>query len=92
MKGCYNGLQVHLKKENEDLHFNHCMAHVLNLVVADSTMKLLQAEDLFGLVEETAVFLSSSHKRIAVWQKENILFMNILQGAKNRNNEVVEQG
>lgn len=70
MKGCYNGLQAHLKKDNEDLIYTHCMAHVLNLVVADSTVKLLQAENLFGLVEESAVFLSSSHKRMAVWEKE----------------------
>ncbi|CAH0557837.1 unnamed protein product [Brassicogethes aeneus] len=70
MKGCYNGLQAYLKKENKDLIYTHCMAHVLNLVVADSTVKLLQAENLFGLVEESALFLSSSHKRMAVWEKE----------------------
>lgn len=70
MKGCYNGLQAHLKKENKDLIYTHCMAHVLNLVVADSTVKLLQAENLFGLVEESAVFLSSLHKRMVVWEKE----------------------
>lgn len=70
MKGCYNGLQAHLKQDNEELLCTHCMGHVLNLVVADSTVNLLQAENLFGLVEETTVFLSSSYKRIAVWEKE----------------------
>lgn len=70
MKGCYNGLQAHLKQDNEELLYTHCMGHVLNLVVADSTVNLLQAENLFGLVEEMAVFLSSSYKRIAVREKE----------------------
>lgn len=70
MKGCYNGLQAHFKKANENMIYTHCMAHVLNLVVADSTVKLLQAENLFGLVEESAVFLSSSYKRMTVWEKE----------------------
>lgn len=45
------------------------MAHVLNLVVADSTVNCLQAENLFGLVEETACFLSQSYKRMTVWEE-----------------------
>ena len=28
MKGCYNGLQAHLKDENPDLIFMHCMGPV----------------------------------------------------------------
>ena len=44
------------------------MGHVLNLVVADSTVHLLQAENLFGLVED--FLLSSCYKRMAVWEKE----------------------
>uniref|UniRef100_A0A6P7H0E8 Uncharacterized protein LOC114349311 n=1 Tax=Diabrotica virgifera virgifera TaxID=50390 RepID=A0A6P7H0E8_DIAVI len=39
MKGCYNGLQAHFKKANENMIYTHCMAHVLNLVVADSASK-----------------------------------------------------
>ena len=70
MKGCYNGLQAHLKDANPDLIFTHCMGHVLNLVVAESSGKILQSENLFGLVQETAVFLSTSCKRMAVWQKK----------------------
>nr|CAI5851138.1 unnamed protein product [Callosobruchus analis] len=70
MKGFYNGLQAHFKKANENMIYTHCKAHVLNLVVADSTVKVQQAENLFGLVEEPAVFLSSSYKRMAVWEKE----------------------
>lgn len=70
MKGFYNGLQAHFKKANKNIIYTHCMAHVLNLVVADSTVNLQQAENLFGLVEESAVFFSSSYKRMAVWEKE----------------------
>ena len=56
MSGCYNCLQAHFKRENPDLIYTHCMGHVLNLVVVDSTEHLLQAENLFGLVEESSFF------------------------------------
>lgn len=46
------------------------MGYVLYLVVADSTVNLLQAENLFGLVVESAVFQSSSHKKMGVWDWE----------------------
>ena len=70
MSGCYNDLQAHFKREIPDLIYTHCMGHVLNLVLADSTVHLLQAENLFGLVEESSVFLSSCYKRMTVWEKE----------------------
>lgn len=60
MKGCYNGLKAHLEKETPNIIYTHCMAHVLNLVVADSTINCIQTENLFGLVEETACFISQS--------------------------------
>lgn len=70
MKGCYKGLQARFKAENPKIIYTHCMAHVLNLVVADATVHCLQAENLFGLVEETACFLDESHKRMNIWKKQ----------------------
>lgn len=69
MKGTYNGLQSHLKNSNSNIIYTHCMAHVLNLVICDSTKTCLEAENLFGLVEQSAVFLSDSHKRMSYWKK-----------------------
>ncbi|KAJ8892922.1 hypothetical protein PR048_005503, partial [Dryococelus australis] len=63
-EGCYNGLRAQLKKDNPSIIHTHCMAHVLNMVMADSTVNCLNAENLFGLVEETACFLSHSYKRM----------------------------
>lgn len=66
MKGQYNGLQSHLKLINSNIVFTHCMGHVLQLILADS---IDSEDDLFGLVEETSVFLSASHKRMSVWEE-----------------------
>ncbi|KAL4098359.1 hypothetical protein QTP88_022988 [Uroleucon formosanum] len=68
MKGAYNGLQAHMKNSNPLIVYTHCLAHVLNLTMEDSTKKIVEAENLFGLVEQTAVFLSDSYKRMEVWK------------------------
>ncbi|CAI6376308.1 unnamed protein product [Macrosiphum euphorbiae] len=79
MKGTYNGLQSHLKNSNPNIIYTHCMAHVLNLVICDSTKTCLEAENLFGLVEQFAVFLSDSHKRI----KNNLPLIILILFQKN---------
>jgi len=68
MKGAYNGLQAHMKNSNPLIVCTHCLAHVLNLTMEDSAKKIVEAENLFGLVEQTAVFLSDSYKRMEVWK------------------------
>jgi len=67
MKGIYHGLQTYLKKINPDIIYTHCMGHVLNLVMSESTNNLQLAEDLFGLIEQSVVFLTDSHKRMTTW-------------------------
>jgi len=67
MKGIYNGLQAHLKTYNPKIVYTNCMRHVLNLIMSESTTHSTLAEDLFGLVESSSVFLSNSHKRISAW-------------------------
>jgi hypothetical protein len=68
MKDVYNGLQVHIKNSNLLIVYAHCLAHVLNLTMEDSKKKIVETENLFGLVEQTAVFLSDSYKRMEVWK------------------------
>lgn len=70
MKDAYNGLKAHISKDNPYLIYTHCMAHVLNLVITDSSENCSISENLYGLVEETAVFLSNSHKRINFWKEQ----------------------
>jgi len=43
------------------------MGHVLNLVMSESTYNVQLAKDLFGLIEQSAVFLTDSHKRMTTW-------------------------
>ena len=51
---------------NNRVHI-HCDAHALNLVVCDSCTSI-SALNLFGLVEELAVFFRDSYKRMDVWR------------------------
>jgi len=67
MKGAYNGLQYHLKSINPLCIYTHCYGHALNLVMVDSTECCQNAKMLFGLVQQSATFLSDSHKRTKVW-------------------------
>ena len=68
IKGDYNGLKAHTVKENPLALYIHYQAHVLTLVMTDSTSHSIKAEKLFGLVQQVAIFLSDSCKRMSVWQ------------------------
>jgi hypothetical protein len=58
MKGAYNSLQSHLKKNaNPSCIYTHSLGHVLNLVIVDSSECCKNAEFLFGLVQQSATFL-----------------------------------
>jgi len=67
MKGIYNGLQAHLKTNSFKIEYTHCMGPVLNFVMTETTTQISLAENLFGLVGTSAVFLSDSHKRMSAW-------------------------
>lgn len=66
MKGTYNGLQSHLKNKNPLCVYTHCVGHVLNLVMVDSSECCVNAEFLFGLVQQSSTFLLDSYKRMKV--------------------------
>ncbi|XP_060836128.1 uncharacterized protein LOC132918716 [Rhopalosiphum padi] len=68
MSGSYNGLQAHLKTVAPESIYTHCHAHVLNLIVTDSTSCCKSAQDLFNLLQKTAVFFSDSYKRTGIWK------------------------
>ncbi|KAE9522617.1 hypothetical protein AGLY_016980 [Aphis glycines] len=69
MKGPYNGLQAHLKNNNPLCVYTHCVGHVLNLVMVDSSECCVNAEFLFGLVQQSSTFLLDSYKRMKVWSE-----------------------
>lgn len=68
MTGAYNGLQAHMKNSNPLIVYTHYLAHVLNLTMEDLTKKIVEDENIFGLVEQTSVFLSDSFKKMEFWK------------------------
>nr|XP_018915260.1 PREDICTED: uncharacterized protein LOC109042787 [Bemisia tabaci] len=70
MAGIYEGLQAKIKSVNSNFIYTHCMAHVLNLVITDCTANFELLEDLLGLVQDSAVFLSNSHKKMDIWRQQ----------------------
>lgn len=59
MKGEFKGLKSKIK----NAIYTHCQAPVLNLVMGHTISSCSKAEDLFGLVQQGAVFVSDSYKR-----------------------------
>ena len=52
MSGCYNRLQVLIKREiGDQVTYVHCYAHTLNLVLSDSAGIALDAAKLFDQLE-----------------------------------------
>ena len=66
MKGEFNGLKTKLAAAI----YTHCQAHVLNLVMGDTVSSCRKVENLFGLVQQCAVFLSQSYKRMDAWKNK----------------------
>lgn len=70
MSGQYNGLQAHLKNINPNIVHTWCYAHVLNLVVCDTTESCLASINLFGLLNRTSCYISDSYKRMIIWKEK----------------------
>lgn len=68
MMGQYNGLKAHLQKYIPNAVFTHCQAHVLNLIIVDTTKCCLDAQNLFSLLQKTSVFIKGSFKRTTIWK------------------------
>lgn len=69
------------------------MGHVLNLIIDDFIAAYNTAENLFELVEQSAVFISPAYKRTSIWinevKKEHDVDAK-LRRRKNRSYKVVE--
>lgn len=70
MRGQYCGLQSIIRTENPSAIYVWCWAHRLNLVVVDAVSSGTNAMDLFGNLEQLFDFLSSSKKRVALFEKK----------------------
>lgn len=63
MSGQYKGLQNILKEDAPKYIYTHCHAHVLNLVISDTTLSVLNAQNVFNILQKTAVFFSYFYKK-----------------------------
>lgn len=67
----YNGLQRKLTDmvggDGQHIHI-WCYAHILNLVMIETTKCCVPAISFFNLIQNVANFIKSSYKRMAVWK------------------------
>ena len=69
MQGSYKGFSALLSNEAPNQIHVWCYAHVLNLVLADTTGSVIQSVTLFNLLNDIAVFIKESYKRMRQWEE-----------------------
>ena len=70
MQGPYKGFCTFLSEQSPNQINVWCYAHILNLV-ADTTGSVLQSASLFALLNNVAVFIRESYKRMHKWEEMN---------------------
>ena len=71
MQGQYKGFSTLLSSKSPNSIHVWCYAHVLNLVMADTTQTTIECGSLFALLNDIAVFIRESYKRMNVWENES---------------------
>lgn len=72
MSGAVSGVQALFKQKNKNIHYVHCYAHCLNLVLVDAcTSHDLNSIifDFFGIIQYTYSFIESSPTRHAIFER-----------------------
>lgn len=64
MQGPYKGFFAFLSEQSPTQIHVWCYAHVLNLGLADTTGSVIESASLFSLLNDVAVFLRESYKRM----------------------------
>jgi hypothetical protein len=72
MSGAYNGFTAWLERSSPNHIHVWCYAHVLNLVMSDTTACTTISITLFGLVHTSATFLSESYLRMNCWKSNSV--------------------
>ncbi|XP_075070610.1 uncharacterized protein LOC142159784 [Mixophyes fleayi] len=67
MQRQYKGFSTWLSTESPDQIHVWCYAHVLNLVLADTTKVAIASTSLFALMNEVAVFIRESYQCMTTW-------------------------
>ncbi len=82
MQGKYRGFSTLLSSKAPNHVHVWCYAHVLNLVLADTTEEAISSESLFSLVNDVAVFFRGSYQRMNVWEQGS-------QGSQHRRLSII---
>lgn len=69
MQGQYKGFSALLASESPNQVHIWCYAHVLNLVLGDTTSAVIESASLFSIVNDVAVFIKDSYKRMKMWEE-----------------------
>ena len=69
MQGQYNGFMVYLTNASPEQIKVWCSAHVLNLVIQDSTSSV-EESNLFSVLNSWATTIKESHIRMEIWREE----------------------
>lgn len=69
MQGPYKGFSTFLSEQSPTQIHVWCYAHVLNLGLADTTGSVIESASLFSLLNDVAVFLRESYKRMQTWEE-----------------------
>ena len=71
MKRHYKGFSALLSTHSPNQLHVWCYANVLNLVLADTTQKVIASATLFTLLNDIAVFIRESYKRMNFWDEQS---------------------
>ncbi len=71
MQGQYRGFSALLASQSPKHIHVWCYAHVLNLVLSDTTKIVIETGSLFDLLNDTAVFIKDSYQRVNLWEKKS---------------------
>ncbi len=71
MQGHYKGFATLLSSKAPNQVHVWCYAHVLNLVLADTTEEAVSTGSLFSLMNEIMVFIGESYQRMNVWEQRS---------------------
>lgn len=69
MQGQYKGFSALLASESPNQVHIWCYAHVLNLVLGDTTSAVIESASLFSIVNDVAVFIKDSYKHMKMWEE-----------------------
>lgn len=69
MQGSYQGFSAFLSQQSPTQVHVWCYAHVLNLVLSDTTSSVIESATIFSLLSDVAVFLRESIKRMQMWEE-----------------------